>query len=262
MVRAWRWCLLALALALWHAHPVTKYFMQPEPAAAGARVFTVFHFNAGANHGEPQRILAHLRRYAQGIDAIVIVEATQDFELALNELRRDFPHQVRHLADTPFGIALASKHPLKNGTVVPHPHAAFPHIEAVLRLPGRAEPLSFFAVHAPPPINGRLAAARNAKLAHIAAQAAARSGTTPLAVGDFNVTPWSPYFTQFTAASGLRAAHNATSLDHTWPVAFGSARLGLAIDHSFAHPALRLVSRVIGPDLGSDHLPVTVRFAY
>ena len=83
-----------------------------------------------------------------------------------------------------------------------------------------------------------------------------------MVVGDFNLTPWSPYFQKFIADSGLRDARTPRRFDHTWPVTFDNANIGLAIDHSFAHPSLPLVKRIIGPDLGSDHLPVTVTFGY
>ena len=83
-----------------------------------------------------------------------------------------------------------------------------------------------------------------------------------MVVGDFNLTPWSPYFQRFITGSGLRDARKPRRFDHTWPVTFDNAHIGIAIDHSFAHPSLPLVERVIGPDLGSDHMPVTVTFGY
>lgn len=263
MARAWRWFLLAFALLMWHAFPVARFLLQQDlPQAASKRTFTVFHFNAGAGHGEPQRIVSHLRRNAKSVDAVVVIEATHDFELALEELKEDFPYQVKHLEETPFGIALASKHPIDFGAISSIPAEQFPHIEATIKLPGRKTPLALYALHAPPPISGDFAAARNALLAHVAAQAAAQKDSTPVVVGDFNLTPWSPYYARFAEASGLKPARNARRFDHTWPVTFDNAHLGIAIDHSFAHPSLRLVKRNIGPDLGSDHLPVTVTFAY
>ena len=138
----------------------------------------------------------------------------------------------------------------------------FTHIEATLKLPGRTTFLALYALHAPPPISGEMAEARNRKFDHIARKAAAQPQATPVVVGDFNLTPWSPYFHQFVKGSGLKDARTPHRFDNTWPVTFNNAHIGLAIDHTFAHPSLPLVKRTIGPDLGSDHLPVTATFSY
>jgi len=207
-------------------------------------------------------VTSHLLRRAKAIDVVVLLEVTSDFEAALDDLRELFPYQVRHLEDSPFGIALASRQPLDFGAVAFIPSELYPHVEATIKLPGRTTPLALYALHAPPPVSGDFARARNAKLQYIASRAAGQTAATPVVVGDFNVTPWSPYFTRFMRDSGLRDARTPHRLDHTWPVTFNNAHLGLALDHSFAHPSLRLIKRVIGPDLGSDHMPVTATFGY
>jgi endonuclease/exonuclease/phosphatase (EEP) superfamily protein YafD len=263
LLGAWRWMLLAVALALWNGYPVAQALTRDAaPPARSARAFTVFHFNAGLHHEQPSRIVSYLQRRAKDIDVVVLFEVTNDFDIALDDLKELFPYQVKHLEDTPFGIALASKQPLDFGAIAFIPSEQFPHVEATIKLPGRAAPLALYAMHAPPPISGEFAHGRNAKLEHIARLAAAQPTATPVVVGDFNVTPWSPYFKRFISDSGLRDVRNAHRFDHTWPVIINNAYLGFAIDHSFAHPALRVVKRTIGPDLGSDHLPVTVTFGY
>ena len=263
LLRAWRWAALAVALALWNGYPIAQMFAPVRtPEVHATRTFSVFHFNVSLNHERPQRIVSHLRRKADDIDVVVLLEATHDFAIALDELKDIFPHQIRHLEDSPFGIAMASKHPFDFGAISNQPSPLFPHIEATIRLPGRAAPLALYAVHAPPPISAEMAEARNSKLAHIAGRAAAQAQATPVVVGDFNLTQWSAYFQRFTAASGLRDARRSRRFDHTWPVTFNNAHIGIALDHTFAHASLPLVERIIGPDLGSDHMPVTARFGY
>lgn len=265
LMGAWRWMLFALALALWNGlAPAQMLLGSPPSGSQGAvpRQFTVFHLNVGLHHEQPSRITTYLQRRAKAIDVVVLLEVTSDFEAALDDLRELFPYQIRHLEDSPFGIALASRQPLDFGAVAFIPSELYPHVEATIKLPGRATPLALYALHAPPPLSGEFAQARNAKLQYIARLAAAQAAATPVVVGDFNMTPWSPYFTRFARDSGLSDARAPHRLDHTWPVTFNNAHIGLAIDHSFAHPSLRLVKRVIGPDLGSDHMPVTVTFEY
>lgn len=263
LLGAWRWMVLALAIALWNGYPVAQALTQDAtPPTRSTRAFTVFHFNVGLHHEQPSRVVSYLQHRAREIDVVVLFEVTTDFEVALDDLRALFPYQVKHMEDTPFGIALASKQPLDFGAIAYIPSEQFPHVEATIKLPGRAAPLALYAMHAPPPISSDFAQGRNAKFEHVARLAAAQPGATPVVVGDFNVTPWSPYFKRFIRDSGLRDARTTRGFDHTWPVIGNNAYFGLALDHSFAHPALRVVKRTIGPDLGSDHLPVTVTFGY
>ena len=265
LLRAWRWATLACALALWQGYPLARALMQvdaPDPAQTNSKRLTVFHFNIGMDHEQPRRIAAYLQRHAAEIDVIALFEASQNLDTLLAELKDIFPYQIVHLENSPFGIALASKHPIDFGAVSFKPARLYPHIEATLKLPGRATPLALYALHAPPPVSGNMAEARNQKFDHVAALAKTQTQATSVVVGDFNLTPWSPYFAKFIADSGLRDARTPRRFDHTWPVTFNNANIGLAIDHSFAHPSLRLIKRTIGPDLGSDHLPITVTFGY
>ncbi len=263
LLGAWRWMMLALALALWNGIPVAMMLTRSAtPPAKAARTLTVFHFNVGVHHEQPSRIVSYLQSHSRLIDVVALLEVTGEFDAALEDLKDIFPYQIRHLENSPFGIALASKHPVDFGAIALIPSEQFPHVEATIKLPGRAAPLALYAIHVPPPISGAFAEARNAKLEHIARLTAAQPKATPVVVGDFNLTPWSPYFKRFIANSGLVDLRAPRRFDHTWPVTFDNASLGLAIDHSFAHPSLRMLRRQIGPDLGSDHLPVTVTLAY
>lgn len=263
LLRAWRWAALALALVLWNGYPVARALLQDDaPRNALSRQFTVFHFNVSLHHEQPSRISSYLQRRAKQIDVVILLEAGSDFEGVLDELKELFPHQIKYLENSPFGIVMASKYPIEFGAISYEPSRLFPHIEATIKLPGRDTPLALFAVHAPPPISADMAGYRNQKLDYIARKVAAQPHATPIVVGDFNLTPWSPYFKKFVENSGLRSAHTPRRFDHTWPVTFDNANIGLAIDHSFAHSSLALVKRTLGPDLGSDHLPVTVTFAY
>lgn len=265
LMGAWRWMLLALVLAAWNGYAPAHLLLgaAAAPTAPGRNgQFTVFHYNVGAAHEQPSRVVSYLQRNARAIDVVVLFEITSDFAVVLDDIREQFPYQITQIEDSPFGIALASRLPLDLGAVAFIPSEQFPHIEAMLKLPARATPLALYAVHAPPPVSAEFAEGRNNKLEHIARLAAAQSKATPVVVGDFNVTPWSPYFKRFVSGSGLRDARTPRRFDHTWPVFSGHAAAGLAIDHSFAHPALHMVRRSIGPDLGSDHLPVTVTFSY
>jgi endonuclease/exonuclease/phosphatase (EEP) superfamily protein YafD len=258
--RNWRWAAVAAALTLWHGYAVTSYLVPQTDMPSRTNRITLFHFNAYLHHTEPHRISTHVQR-DKSIDVVVLLEASPRFAGMLASLKDTHPHQILDLEDSPFGIAVASRLPIINGAISREP-GGYAHIALTVKLPNRAAPLALYAIHPPPPVNGELASARDETLTHIARKAAAQSAATPIVVGDFNITPWSPAFTRFARDSGLKPAHAPWRIDNTWPVTFNNANLGIAIDHTFAHPSLKLVSRFIGPDLGSDHMPVTVTLAY
>ena len=83
-----------------------------------------------------------------------------------------------------------------------------------------------------------------------------------IVTGDFNLTPWSPHFTEFQQSSGLVHVAQDSGVEPTW---YARGRtlfpLGLVLDHCMVSPQLNCVSRQIGPSVASDHLPLTVRLS-
>ena len=85
-----------------------------------------------------------------------------------------------------------------------------------------------------------------------------RKHETAIVVGDFNLTPYSPHFKRFVNEARLLPARCCVLHRATWPVVLGDAWFGIPIDHSFVASGVQVVSRTVGPHLGSDHLPVTL----
>ena len=128
--------------------------------------------------------------------------------------------------------------------------------------PGHTRPITIYGLHPPPPVSAALAAARNDKLEWIASAIRSRGDERAVAVGDFNLTPYSPHFPAFARRSGLQPALPGRFPQGSWPVLFGTAAFGIPIDHAFVPADAAVIAHEIGPDLGSDHLPVTLTLAF
>jgi len=115
--------------------------------------------------------------------------------------------------------------------------------------------LRLVALHAARPLDGG-AQARDAQLERAASLAAAAPSHRAIVAGDLNLTPWSPVFADLLARGGLRDSALGRGLVGTWLSRF--ILFGLPIDHVLVSPAFDVHDRRIGPDLGSDHLPVIV----
>jgi len=94
---------------------------------------------------------------------------------------------------------------------------------------------------------------RNDELNSLVAFSKAQQG--PLIVaGDFNLTPWSEYFRRAIVDADMHDAALGFGLARSWPAQF--APVGMRIDHCWLSPHWRSVAADIGPELGSDHLPL------
>jgi endonuclease/exonuclease/phosphatase (EEP) superfamily protein YafD len=78
-------------------------------------------------------------------------------------------------------------------------------------------------------------------------------------MGDLNATPFSPRFKNLLIDCGLRDSSLGFGITRTWHSEI--PLLGLPIDHILVSRDLAVISREVGPKVGSDHRPVMVRVA-
>ena len=262
-LRSWRWAAAALAVACATAFTIVQNMplvRQPEAAKHPAQI-TLFHFNAGFRHNNPREVTDYILAHADRFDVVVLIESTLAWVEELKRLEGVFAHAVRAPDASPFGVAVLSKIKPAMAEIISPPNG-YRHIEMRLVLPAYPRPLTIYAIHPPPPpVSRELAHARNDKLRYISGIVRGRPDESAVVVGDFNVTPFSPHFASFARTSGLQPVQKAILPRATWPVVLGIAWFGIAIDHSFVAPDLAIVSREVGPALGSDHLPVTLTLA-
>jgi endonuclease/exonuclease/phosphatase (EEP) superfamily protein YafD len=94
---------------------------------------------------------------------------------------------------------------------------------------------------------------RNRELDHIA-EIAGDAERPVIVAGDFNTTPWSPYFQDLLAGAGLRNAAEGHGYIGTWPAPFWPALI--PIDHVLLKGPLAATAVRRGPAIGSDHYPI------
>lgn len=125
--------------------------------------------------------------------------------------------------------------------------------------PSPDKPLVVYVMHPSTPRSRAQWNYRNGYLAAVAKAVAAEPKDTPVIVlGDFNTPTWSPFYKHFVADAGLIDASGTS-----WPSVTRFFRrfrdighLGAPIDHILVSPGIEVRSFELGPDIGSDHLPV------
>ncbi len=247
--------LLALLASAWLALPLLPYVVSAAPSAAAAG-------------GKPLRLLqANLHSWAVdtaalrslleegGADIAVLTEITPAQQPVYRALADLYPYQVETPVgrDNTFIVRVLARRPMQTGIF--HPIAGdYPVLQARFCDPG-SRCLTLLSAHAPRPGPGR--GLRNRVLEQIAALArqAERRGDLAVAIGDFNITAFSPDFALLTAA-GLRDSTLGRGYPASWPVWLG--RLGIGIDQVLVAPPIGVTARWLGPDIGSDHYPLFV----
>jgi endonuclease/exonuclease/phosphatase family metal-dependent hydrolase len=142
---------------------------------------------------------------------------------------------------------------MKDVGVLPIEETGEPAIQATLLAGGH--PLRLFAIHTSWPLAPASARRRNRQLVLLAQQA--RATTVPLvALGDFNISPFSPHFRQLLADGNLRSAADGFGWQPTWPTFLPPA--GIQIDHGLVNAPVVVQSFRRGERDGSDHRPIVI----
>ncbi len=265
----WVWsmggALLALSLFLVAWHPY--FYAMPTRVAtvedSSRTELTLLQFNAA---GSPEGLTNWVLSSGDLPDVILILEAGSGFEALARRMKAQFPHQLLRLQDDPFGILLLSRYPFLQAQVIePAGAGHYPALDVTLAPKGQA--VRILGIHPPPPLGQMLADDRNRFMAGLVPGVSGLSGGVEVPVvllGDFNSTHWSPWMQDFMEDTGLRDAEQGVGPLATWPswLAQHGRYLGLPIDLMLISDGVQIRARSVGPDLGSDHLPVLTRIQY
>jgi endonuclease/exonuclease/phosphatase (EEP) superfamily protein YafD len=260
-------CVVALTIARWRKMAIVAlvgvavttasmaaYFAEhakPEssPASLNGR-FKLVTFNTWFRNDDLPRIARFLEQ--SRADVIVLEEVDLS---RLDELS-DAIHSYPYHAATPKvrrGLVIFSRTPL---TEIEH-----------FEIPGRVtritrartqwqgSSIAIIGAHLRWPVSPGKARQRAWELGMIADRARLETGPV-LVAGDLNLTPWSRFFSRFVERSGLADCALGQGLLATWPSQVLPVRI--RIDHCFASLHWRVRNVDVGPQLGSDHLPVSV----
>ena len=244
---------VAALLLPWYLKPAP-----PHDAAAGqVRPFKLLLFNV--NYGNTRH--AEVVRFveAERPDLVVLQEVNAAWLRGIEGLSATYPHAVAQpLEGDGSGLALLGRAPFEEARVVYVGSEDRPGIHARFKAGERV--VSLLTIHPRAPLRPGHFEARNRQLLAGAEFVRALPGPK-IFVGDFNTTPWSPYFRRIEAVTGLADARKGFGLLPTWPSANRVAPLMLPVDHCLVSRDVTVLGVESGPALGSDHLPLVVRLA-
>lgn len=220
----------------------------------------VISFNVLTRNTSKERVLAWLESQvaSSGDTLIFLMEVNDDWIHALEPLKKKLPYSIEVPRPDNFGVALYSSVPLTEIREVEFDEYEIPALVGPIKLGDRV--VSIFGVHNLPPVQGERFNQRNLYLDNLN-KAVLASPRPALVMGDLNCSPWSPNISRV-----LRTDPSNKELfdpfpylirPHSWSAL---EIISTSIDYILAHLELRPKSATLGPDLGSDHRPVMVRY--
>lgn len=208
----------------------------------------------------------------QNPDIIDFVEYTEPWQHGLEQtaILKKYPYRLRSAQGH---IGLYSKRPLRQVKLVyAHPTEHTPnHANIIAQMMLGREPLTILVAHPAAPVWPTHLDWQKISFQWWGQQRR-QLGDNLLIVGDLNTAPWSAEFTRLLKETGLRDSQLGFGLQPSWPAFLPFVQddrlrsllalpFGIPIDHILVSDNILVLSRQIGPFVGSDHLPVIAEVA-
>ncbi len=264
VLRRFGWA--ALCMAIMAANIVNFKPLMDDPwafqAPGGAADFTMVQYNKLYRNHHYGAMRAWFAANAGSIDILFVQESGPDTIEDLKQFRDLFPYQFPENASQRFNdVSILSRFPF---SVTPAPLTKSQEFVLTSRVEikkaGMEEPLVIYSYHTITPMSFKTQKRRNIQLARLARAVKNDAAERVIASGDWNITPWSPYFADFLKESGLHYQNFGIVPETSWPSFFLLPFLKIPIDHVLYSDGLELIDLKRGPAMGSDHHPLVAKF--
>jgi endonuclease/exonuclease/phosphatase (EEP) superfamily protein YafD len=262
-----RWFGLAglplLALNLWLLLPYYAFWQAAAASTGNEPSLRLMTLNLHANNTRADLVVQAIE--AEDPDLVVLIEVTPEWWRALTaELQQRYPYHASERDAGVFGIALFSRLPFASHDIYHFGTYGRPAIAAQICPPSAQsgtvpECLHLLAIHPDPPITRSMAQSRDAQFEEVGEYLRDVKMPQRIVMGDMNATPWSPVLRNFMDQNALQDSALGRGVHSTW---FSHSLLfGIPIDHILHSDGVGILDRRVGPDVGSDHFPLTADIA-
>lgn len=266
--------LIALILNLIVLIPYFPIRSDSGPSLGGARIVKVTTINLFEKQSALDTVAG--RTFHNPPDLLVLAEVPVGSEQTFSRIFPTLPHVYSVGEEDKGRIHVLSAVPAEAVDILSTPGRTRNAIKAricgagIALLPPNADGspstagagcLTLYALHPGPPWTESELRRRDLFLTQVAQDAGQTDGPR-LIVGDLNTTPWGPIFKEMVALSGLRDSGLRRGVRTTWGASVLPFNvLRLPIDHILISSDIKVLDRMIGASVGSDHVPVTAVLA-
>lgn len=258
-----------------NAIEVLPWYIKPKSEKSDAKSVSVTSINVQFNNHGVQKIIDFIMWKKS--DVLFLSELNERWIKALRPLKKLYPHEFIEDPGNQFGIGIFSKYQMGNCRVVEAGDFGDPSIMADVKV--KAGIVRCVNIHPVPPLDTKMLHSRNRTFAKVACMT--NSSPYPVIVGgDSNSTMWSTAYKRMIRHSGLKNSRKGFGIMGTWPFEKpnhknfrnGDKKRGtdwipswmihghpikLPIDHILVSPEIIVKNMSAGPEVGSDHLPIT-----
>lgn len=179
------------------------------------------------------------------------MELTLEWLADLDPVVGDYQYKEIVPRNDNFGIALLSKYKMRSSV----DYFSLNDKPSIIgKMSILQQEFTVVATHPVPPIGQQSFLNRNKQLSNIASNIPEYSQNLIIA-GDFNTSSFSPHFDSL-LKQDLKDSRIGFGLLPTWPADYKV--LQTTLDHFVVSKHLQVSKRATGPDIGSDHLPITM----
>jgi endonuclease/exonuclease/phosphatase (EEP) superfamily protein YafD len=132
-------------------------------------------------------------------------------------------------------------------------------LSILTKLKIESDSLQILAIHPKGPNTSLKFQERNRELKSIA-QARNQLQPNLILIGDFNTTPYSPYYQAVRKKMQLKDTQLGRGIQNSSFKAGGW--LGLSLDHCWVSEKIEVLDRKLGAEVGAEHLPLVVKLAW
>jgi endonuclease/exonuclease/phosphatase (EEP) superfamily protein YafD len=250
-VRRFRLALAAFLLVGVNLAVLAPTWVSPHAEAAtspSSLRFLLINLEAGNDrHADVIRLIGDTNP-----DVVGLVELTPVWAAGLASVLSRFPHSEVEPQRGAYGIGLYSTRAFRHVAVEHFPRDGPASVVARVDIGGK--PLTLLLTHVHTPFAGEI----HRRQFEALADARERLGKRLAVCGDFNAVPWSSSFRHLASAADLTDSHRGHWLEGSWP-SWG-ALVRVPIDNCLVSDGVAVLDRERGPDVGSDHFPLIIRF--
>ena len=189
-------------------------------------------------------------------DILLLMEYLPPWEKELQETLGQYRFSKVSSLKNGWALGFFSRIPIEESSIIYLGNVPIPIVKAKLKIGEKL--VNFIGAHLQDPSSPTRQGIRNKQL-HALSQYLQEKTRPVMVLGDLNVSPWSPYFTDLTKKNALHGTKRNEFWLPTWPTYF--PLLQIPLDYFLASEDIVISKYERGPDIGSDHYPVVVDFS-
>jgi endonuclease/exonuclease/phosphatase (EEP) superfamily protein YafD len=253
--------LFILALNLFDIYP--WYLSRTNIAPFGSDRLKLMSFNINVENTQTAAVVQSIR--SVNPDLVMVIEVTPPMMASINaELNSILPYNFRSPGG---GLGILSKLPLQSPRGEKFAGSDATNLVTTIVYQNKA--IKIIGTHPLVPIKPDRFVKRNQHLQAIG-NYLTNTQETVILLGDFNLTPWSPYYRQLISKTGLHNTRLGFGILPTWirPAthvkypAWLIPLVNIPIDHIFVSKDIKVVRTYVSESGNSDHAPITAELVF